>query len=673
MTHEPRPRGVGAGQLAIGITVVNMVLFGAAWLDPRAVHAPPSLAGLGALLVAYVVVGSTPMRLYFTQHRAAFSLTDAVIVAGLFSTTPGWLGLIACAGEVLYCLPRRSSPVKAAFNASTHAATAVAAGYVFLLLGGHGRPGPASWLPALAAAACASLLNALAMSAVISRAEGARIERTLMGSMPTAILMTVLAAPVGLLVVELLQAGPLYLLLLVPVAAGISFNSRYAALQRDEHLRVERLYETTSRGAEISENLDVVSTIAEDARLLVTGSASICIVREGQRSPWSGRAARPGGVGDARGADVQHILRTAQRWEGTTLVLPVPDELRGLAPTADVMIVARSPEGAAVELVLAVFRERSGGRRVETGVGETLAAFAAHGAVMAANASLVGKLQQALRSQLAANQRKDEFVATISHELRTPLTVMLGAAQTLTRLQDRLGAPDRERLLQTAVDQGQRLKLLIEDLLLVASVEQDDRQGCQLLPVVTGQLAEDLRQDIPHTAKNRVRIDNRVPGVEVLTERFKVRQVLGNLVQNALKYAPGSEVSIVFQAAGEAVTVAVVDHGPGVREADRERVFERFLQLDQSSTRSQGGAGLGLYICRKLAKQLDATLELGETPGGGCTFLLRLPRRPLRRAAEAAESTAISRAPVAAAGMLRRPLVVPIGGLGQDQAKELLA
>lgn len=687
MTQTDRTDGQRAQRLAVAITAANLLVFGAAWVGDGGAHPLPSPVALVALVLAYALVGSAPMRLYFSQHRAAFSLADAVVVAGLYFASPAWLGLITCVGELLYYLPRRTPLVKTAFNCSAHAATAVVAAIVFSILGGHHSAGPSSWPAALAAAASASLLNFLVMSAVISRAEGAPMRRTLADSLPTAALMTILAAPVGLLVVELLRSGPLSILLLLPVTAGITFNSRYAGLQRDEHLRVERLYESTSRSAQLSEDLDVLSSITEESRLLVTGTASICIVREGPESPWEGRTARARGVGGTRESDVEDVLAQAGSWDGSTLVVPVPERLRGLAPAADVMLVARSPGGSPVELVLAVLRERSGGERVETGVGETLAAFAAHGAVMAANASLIRKLQSALAAQLESNRRKDEFVATISHELRTPLTVMLGAAQTLSRLDDRLDASDRERLLGTAVDQGQRLKLLIEDLLLVAAAEKEEKRTCHLLPVDTRELENDFRQDVPDTRAGLVRIVNRAPGVEVLTERFKARQVVANLVQNGLKYGAGSPVEVTVAEAGPTVVINVVDHGPGIPEEDRERVFERFLQLDQSSTRSQGGTGLGLYICRKLADQLDARLELRETPGGGCTFVLSLPRRPLRRAgdltavpsrsaspASQSSPSALSPAPPppAVAGMLRRPVVVPIGGTPTPkQAKEI--
>jgi signal transduction histidine kinase len=642
-------------RLAIGLSVVSLAVFGSAWLGGREVVAAPSGWVMAAVIAAFSLVGSRQMRLYFSQHRAAFTLTDAVFMTALFVVSPAWLGLAAGAGELLFGAFYRTSAIKAVFNASNHAATAVVAGWVFLQLGDGRQTGPESWLPAVLAVMCWTVLNALSTVAVVASAEGERFERTFRRFASTAAATTGLAAPVGLLAIELLRSGPVYLLLLMPVAAGVIIDSQYAARQRDEHLRVERLYETTARTAQLADGFDVVSAIAEESRSLVTATGAICLLREGA-GPWQGRTARPAGVGAVRTSDVATMLEYAAESYGSTLACAVPAQFRALAPSADVMMVARAPQGAPVDLVLAVFRERSGGRRVESGVGETLAAFAAHGAVIAANTSLVSELKTSLAAQLRANQRKDEFVATISHELRTPLTVMLGAAQTLGRLEGRISDEDRRRLLSTAVDQGQRLKLLIEDLLLVAATDKEDRT-CELVPVATGQLVEDLGQDVPDGHRDLVSFQNEEDdGTEVLTDRFKVRQVIGNLVQNSLKYAPGSPIEVSVRDAGPAVVVSVVDHGPGIPAEDRERVFDRFLQLDQSSTRSQGGTGLGLYICRKLAGQLQARLELSETEGGGCTFVLTLPRRPLRRSGDTPGTGAgLSSSPPA--GMLRRPVL----------------
>ena len=111
----------------------------------------------------------------------------------------------------------------------------------------------------------------------------------------------------------------------------------------------------------------------------------------------------------------------------------------------------------------------------------------------------------------------------------------------------------------------------------------------------------------------------------VTTDRSKTARILLNLVENAAKYAAAGPIELTATNRGDDVCFAVADHGPGIPAEDRERVFERFVQLDQSSTRRQGGTGLGLHLCRQLSELLEGRLSLGETPGGGCTFTLTLP------------------------------------------------
>ena len=243
-----------------------------------------------------------------------------------------------------------------------------------------------------------------------------------------------------------------------------------------------------------------------------------------------------------------------------------------------------------------------------------------------AGAALLGELRAALAAQVEANRRKDEFVATISHELRTPLTVLLGTAQTLEAAGERMAAADRARLLHTAVGQGQRLKVLIDDLLLVASAAHGSMSVSPTTARVAD-LAADLAADVPADIVGRVTVTTTATAAPptVRTDPQRVRQVVANLVGNAAKYAADSPIEVDLAVVSGRLVVRVADHGPGIGPADRERVFDRFVQLDQSATRAQGGTGLGLYLCRQIADRLGGHLTLTETAGGGATFTLDLP------------------------------------------------
>jgi signal transduction histidine kinase len=207
----------------------------------------------------------------------------------------------------------------------------------------------------------------------------------------------------------------------------------------------------------------------------------------------------------------------------------------------------------------------------------------------------------------------------------------------------------------------------------VAAAEQGNL-ACDLTTIATVQFADQMLADLPDHLRPRVRVDNEASDAAFTSDPHRLRQVITNLTENAAKYAADSPIEITINADIRSVSVAVVDHGPGIPAADRDRVFERFVQLDQTSTRSHGGTGLGLFICKKLAVRLGATLELEPTPGGGCTFKMTLPRANLRRFsdADAADLAPIESAPTAGdsrpppiesssttAGLLRRPPMPP--------------
>lgn len=611
----------------------NVAVMGVFWVAPgQGGGRTVPVGAMVAFVTVYGLVGALRMRVDFSEHRAAFSFTDAVLATGLFYLGAPWLGLAAASGELARSLVSRPAWVKACFNVTSQGATATLSGTAFMLLGGGRHAGPVAWLAALGAVLCWGFLNAGSVAAVIAVAEGRSFQQTLYDALPAALVTTSVAAPFGILMAELLHQGPLYPLLIAPVAIGVWLNNRYASAQRDEHLRVGRLYEATERTSRLDTDIDVLGVLADEARRLLTGAAALCFVRD-EAGGWSGRASRSGGVGGARESDLQDLLCLPLPEDGTASIGPVPESFKGLARESDLMILARSARTSGADMLIAVFRARATDSRAHRGLGETLSAFLAHGAVIVANARLLLQLRGSLDAQLEANQRKDEFVATISHELRTPLTVMLGSAQTLLRLEGRISDDDRDRLLHSAVEQGRRLQLLIEDLLLVAAAEQG-RVTCDRTTVIAGQLADDVLSDLPDPLRSRVRLRNAAPDAAVLSDRFRLRQILTNLAENAGKYAPEGPVEIDVSEEGDSVCFAVVDHGPGIPAVDRERVFERFVQLDQSSTRAQGGTGLGLFICRRLASELGATLEVDETEGGGCRFVLSVPRLEGRRAGD---------------------------------------
>jgi|GEM_PF-2175302 len=245
------------------------------------------------------------------------------------------------------------------------------------------------------------------------------------------------------------------------------------------------------------------------------------------------------------------------------------------------------------------------------------------------NARLIASLERSLQRLTELNRLKDDFVAVVSHELRTPLTSIQGYLKTLLQLGGELPEDQRRSFLQAADRQGDRLRRLIEQLLLVARLESGAERATASwvsLPELVDHVVDELRSRAHgHTFDVRL-----APGVDrVRTDEGKLHRILSNLVENALKYSPpDTRVTIRIEGHPEGVLIAVEDEGPGIPPEHRERVFERFFQVDQSSTRRVGGVGLGLYICRSLSEAIGARLWIERTGASGTVFALLLPPAP---------------------------------------------
>ncbi|MFL5767896.1 MAG: sensor histidine kinase [Actinomycetota bacterium] len=245
------------------------------------------------------------------------------------------------------------------------------------------------------------------------------------------------------------------------------------------------------------------------------------------------------------------------------------------------------------------------------------------------NTGLVAQLEESLEDLKQANRLKDDFVAVVSHELRTPLTSIQGYVKTLLQLAGDLDLDQQRSFLEAADRQSERLRRLIEQLLVVSRLETH----VEPLTVTTFSLRAVARQIVDElrlTANGQVfdlRFEEITPPIE--TDEAKVRQILSNLVENAIKYSPpDSRITIRETLTVDGRVLSVEDEGGGIPDDSRDRVFERFYQVDQSSTRRVGGTGLGLYICSKMADSLGARLWLDRSDAHGSVFCLALPSAP---------------------------------------------
>ena len=247
--------------------------------------------------------------------------------------------------------------------------------------------------------------------------------------------------------------------------------------------------------------------------------------------------------------------------------------------------------------------------------------------------TMVARLESAFSEQAASEaearaseERMRRFVGDASHELRTPLTSIRGFAE-LYRSGALPAGPDVDRAMSRIEGEAARMGLLVEDLLLLARLDQ--QRPLERVPVDLLELASDAVADAAVLDPSRsVTLEALAAGPPpvVTGDPARLRQVFGNLVTNALSHTPeGTPVVVRVSTASGTATVEVVDAGPGIPEDERGKVFERFFRTDASRTRASGGTGLGLSIVKALVAAHSGSVEVDETPGGGATFRVTLP------------------------------------------------
>ena len=250
-------------------------------------------------------------------------------------------------------------------------------------------------------------------------------------------------------------------------------------------------------------------------------------------------------------------------------------------------------------------------------------------ATAAEHARLAEAERQVVRQLQEHDRLKSDLLATVSHELRTPLTGILGSLKTLDARGDALTPEQRQDFLEMARQEGERLKGLIEQL-LIASRFQTMPSEPAIRPLIDAaevvRSAGEAGQADHPDRRIAIAVNGPLP---VLAAPEAILRVVANLLDNAVKWSP-SEAAVRIDAYREdtQVVVAVSDTGPGVPADDRERIFEWFTQADSGDTRPRGGIGLGLYVARQLARAHGGDLALASDHAGGVSgarFELRLP------------------------------------------------
>ena len=350
---------------------------------------------------------------------------------------------------------------------------------------------------------------------------------------------------------------------------------------------------------------------AQAARVLESvGDGVVLVDREGVVRLWNPAAAAIIGRAeeDVLGRRIEEVI---PGWEGIRSLVPVAD-----SATEPVRAVTTPVEIDGRELWIS-----GSGVAVEEG---TVYAF------------------RDLTEEHALEKMRADFVATVSHELRTPLAAIYGSAQTIRRTDLELDPQIEDELLGVIAAESDRLASIVNDLLLSSHLDSG-RLPVQIESCDARELAAAVvdvaRTHLPENVALELDAPDNLP--LVAADAGQLRQVLTNLVDNAVKYSPGGGTVTLGVTGGDgAVRFAVTDRGLGIPAAEQRRIFEKFYRLDPDMTRGIGGTGLGLYICRELVRRMEGQIWVESTHGRGSTFVVELPaagrvrggRRPARAA-----------------------------------------
>jgi two-component system OmpR family sensor kinase len=342
-----------------------------------------------------------------------------------------------------------------------------------------------------------------------------------------------------------------------------------------------------------------------------------------------------------RGSDGDRFLVRSESVDGAggdVLVLAVP--LSDEESTLNQLLLLEMLIGTAVLIGMGLLAWRIIG--IGLGpldrMGETAAAIAAgdlsRRVEPATTATEIGRLGLALNAMLARIEesfdRKTEverqlrrFVADASHELRTPLTSIRGYAEMLRRGAAESPA-DADKARRRIEEEAVRMSVMVDELLLLARLDQG--RPLEMVEVDLGGIARDACDDARAVApKRRIRLLGE-ERLLVTGDDLRLRQVVGNLVRNAIIHTPpASPVEVSLEASDGHAVLSVVDHGPGLPKGEEGRIFEPFHRADAGRSRDRGGSGLGLSIVAAVVAAHGGSVEALPTSGGGATFTIQLP------------------------------------------------
>jgi len=567
---------------AVGVAIVASRLPDVAQWD-RA-----DLLAWAALAATIAVTEQFPIPLRHRTETLNFSMTEAVWVGALILARPSALTLAVAVGLLVGQLIRRWAPYKVAFNVGQFLLALTVAQLVYDAMKSGGTLHPRAWMAAAVAMACYAVVNACLVALIISRVERKSFGEVLLPPLRVNALHYAANTAIGLEGAVVWAVSPLGLpLLVIPlILAYVAYRTLVRSLREGDLVR-NLIIENASDGILLT-SLDYTILSWNPAMERITGFPKdeaigrnwrdvLCLTESNGDAPQaSGNGHRPKPGTSAR------ILRKngSEGW---------------IQYSSNTMSSRDGKVSAMVLVVHDVTAERE------------------------------------------ADQLKSDFVATISHELRTPLTPLKGFLSTL--LQGTVDASEeaRQEYYQIMLKQTNRLERLITDLLEVSRVESAEPLiDCH--PVeLSAPISEHIRAFLDQHPGRIIRMHVPARPIMVQADPSPLGLVVSNLISNALKYSPPeAPVEVTVAVGQDRAIVSVHDQGEGIPLIEQDRIFDRFYQVESGHTRSSGGAGLGLYIARRLVEAMSGRLWVDSEPGRGSTFSFSLPLAQERSATRVA-------------------------------------